>query len=70
MTLTSPPVENDPEPVLGHALEALGIAIRHGGRMNSAKPSVLQAKYGSSNVPYDDEFIEELKRGLYACRIL
>ncbi|KAJ6438375.1 Di/tri peptide transporter 2 [Purpureocillium lavendulum] len=63
-------VEAQPEPVLGHAFKAVVIAIRHGGKVDAAKPSALRARYGVSNVPYDDEFVDELKRGLYACRIL
>ncbi|UNI17171.1 peptide transporter ptr2 [Purpureocillium takamizusanense] len=56
-------VEAKPEPVLGHAFKAVVIAIRHGGKMDAAKPSALRAQYGASDVPYDDEFVEELKRG-------
>ncbi|KAI0128671.1 hypothetical protein BJ170DRAFT_693499 [Xylariales sp. AK1849] len=35
--------------------------------MDTAKPSCRSAHSGFSHVTWDDKFIEELKRGLYAC---
>lgn len=38
--------------------------------MDAAKPSILARNSTNSKaVPWDDKFIEELKRGLYACRV-
>jgi POT family proton-dependent oligopeptide transporter len=64
-------VRNTPQPVLGKALKALGIAIRNGFKMDAAKPS-YQAQLGrsTSRITWDDKFVDELKRGLYACRVL
>ncbi|KAI0406427.1 Di/tri peptide transporter 2 [Xylaria palmicola] len=63
-------VRAKPEPVLGKALRVLWIATRHGFEMNAAKPS---AHDGNGSPPHhmtwDDHFVEELKRGLYACRV-
>ncbi|KAK6073647.1 Di/tri peptide transporter 2 [Seiridium cupressi] len=63
-------VRNTPQPVLGKALKALGIAIRGGFKMDAAKPSYRAQRGGStSHITRDDKFVEELKRGLYACRV-
>jgi POT family proton-dependent oligopeptide transporter len=47
-------------------------AVRNGFDMDTAKPT-WQAKYGNAadiaKITWDDRFVEELKRGLYACRV-
>jgi proton-dependent oligopeptide transporter, POT family len=60
-----------PQPVLGKAITALGIAIRHGFNMDAAKLSFQGERNPSSgHIYWDDHFVDELKRGLYACRVL
>ncbi|ETS85704.1 hypothetical protein PFICI_03729 [Pestalotiopsis fici W106-1] len=63
-------VRNTPQPVLGKALKALGFAIKSGFKMDAAKPSYQAQRGGAtSHITWDDKFVEELKRGLYACRV-
>ena len=62
-------MRNVPKPVVGQAFSAFGIAIRNGFKMDAAKPS-YQGRKGKANITWDDLFVEELKRSLYACAIL
>lgn len=55
--------------VLIKAVRALWLAVRHGFRMDAAMPK-HQIERHSKHVPWDTRFIEELKLGLFACRIL
>lgn len=59
-------VEHPPNPVLGNAFRIFSVAIRNRFDMNAAKPSVQGSSFTGS---WDDKFVEELKRGLYACRV-
>lgn len=63
-------VRNTPQPVLGQAIKALSIAIRNGFNMDAAKSSYQIQNGGTAHITWDDQFVEELKRGLYACRVL
>ncbi|KAI0133895.1 Di/tri peptide transporter 2 [Xylariales sp. AK1849] len=70
-------VRNKPRPVLGKAMKALGIAVKGGFNMDAAKPSfqaqLHEARQSRSSEhiawDWDDHFVDELKRGLYACRV-
>lgn len=55
--------------VITDAFKALGMMIRH-RNMDGPKPS-WQAANGSTstNLPWDDHFIDELKRALVACKV-
>ena len=57
--------------VLVQAAKAMWLAARSGFHMNAAKPEAqAQNAKRHRKVPWDDRFIEELKLGLFACRIL
>lgn len=63
-------VRNPPSGALvAKAAHALWLAAKGGFRMDSAKPEAQEADH-KFIVPWDDRFIEELKLGLFACRIL
>lgn len=63
-------VRNPPSgALLAKAAHALWLAAKGGFPMNSAKPEAQEADH-KFIVPWDDRFIEELKLGLFACRIL
>ncbi|KAI5807368.1 POT family-domain-containing protein [Peziza echinospora] len=55
--------------VLIDAAKALFIGLKAKGNMEVAKPSYQIANGGTSTVPWDDNFIDELKRALVACRV-
>lgn len=46
-----------------NALKAIGIAMRNGWKLDAAKPAQR------AGVVWDDQFIEELKRALVACKV-
>jgi POT family proton-dependent oligopeptide transporter len=54
--------------IITDAFKAIWIMIRH-RNMNAAKPSYLQEFGETRTVPWDDHFIDELKRALVACRV-
>ncbi|TKA52391.1 hypothetical protein B0A49_10108 [Cryomyces minteri] len=55
--------------VIAHCFKALWIAVRNKGNLNVAKPS-YQEEYGHKyKTPWNDLFIEELKRALVACKV-
>jgi dipeptide/tripeptide permease len=51
--------------VIVHCFKALWIAARSKNGLNAAKPSFR----GTRQFPWDDAFIEELRRALVACRV-
>jgi dipeptide/tripeptide permease len=51
--------------VIGNCFRALWIAVRNGGDLEKAKPSLQEQE----SVSWDDKFIEELKIVLVACRV-
>ncbi|KAF7183383.1 hypothetical protein CNMCM7691_003582 [Aspergillus felis] len=55
--------------VLPQASRALVYGIREGFQMDAAKPQKQQEKH-QRQVPWTDTFIDELKSGLLACRVL
>jgi len=50
--------------ILLDCYKASVIAVKNGWKLDAAKPS------RSPNVPWDDQFVEEFKRGLVACKVL
>ncbi|KAJ7468253.1 putative MFS peptide transporter [Mycena galericulata] len=54
--------------ILPQALKAFWLGIRGGFKMDAALPAAHTLKQ-QRTVPWDDTFIEELKRGLLACRV-
>lgn len=55
--------------VLLPAIQALWVAIRHGFRMDAARPDVVLARDGKT-VTWSDGLIDELKSAMFACRAL
>lgn len=54
--------------VITHTFHACIIGIKH-RNFDAAKPS-FQAQLGSgSTVPWDDKFVDEMKRALLACKV-
>jgi POT family proton-dependent oligopeptide transporter len=54
--------------IITDALKAIGIMIKH-RNMDAPKPS-YQEEFGRKHqTPWDDQFIEELKRALQACKV-
>ncbi|KAF1816032.1 peptide transporter PTR2-A [Eremomyces bilateralis CBS 781.70] len=55
--------------VIVHCGKAIWIALRNGGDINAAKPSHQRNVGKGYNTPWDDIFIEELKRAFIACKV-
>jgi proton-dependent oligopeptide transporter, POT family len=55
--------------VIAHSMRALIMAIRSKRGLDGAKPSVRENLGLSHDVPWDDTFVEELKRALVACKV-
>ncbi|PLN75343.1 POT peptide transporter [Aspergillus taichungensis] len=49
------------------AIRVLWISLRNGGKLDAARPYAL--KESETPVPWDDVFVDELKRALVACRV-
>jgi POT family proton-dependent oligopeptide transporter len=63
-------VSSDPGgTVLTLAFKALYIVVRRGFRMDAARPAVVSRRTGKA-VSWSDDFIDELKHTLSACRAL
>ncbi|KAK3385608.1 oligopeptide transporter [Podospora didyma] len=54
--------------VLPQAVQAMALAAKGGFKMDSAKPKEQSEKHGKE-VPWDIKFVDDLKSGLYTCRI-
>ncbi|KAJ6617114.1 POT family-domain-containing protein [Mycena sp. CBHHK59/15] len=54
--------------ILPEAVKALWLGLRGGFKMDAALPAI-QAQKHHRMVRWDDKFIQELKRGLLACRV-
>lgn len=52
------------------AVWALWIGFRNNRNMDMAKPSNQTEQSGTSNVSWDDRFVDEIKVALTACRVL
>lgn len=61
--------ETLPGSLMVRSLKAFGVAIRHGCKMDAAKPEIV-AERDHKTVGWTAEFIDELKRLLFACRAL
>lgn len=55
--------------VLPKAAKTMGCAARSGFKLDHAKPSYQESHYGKT-VPWSDNFVDEMKRGLIACRVM
>jgi POT family proton-dependent oligopeptide transporter len=55
--------------VIIHALKALWIGMRHKQGLDGAKPSLRRTIRHPNELPWDDQFIDELKRALVACKV-
>ena len=55
--------------VIMHAFKALWIGVRHSKGLDGAKPSLRRSLRHPNELPWDDQFIDELKRALVACRV-
>lgn len=55
--------------VLPQAARALTCAARNGFKLEHAKSSYQETHYGRA-VPWSDQLVEELGRGLIACRVM
>ena len=63
--VTRPPTGS----VIPHAFKAMFIGARNKFNMDTAKPSYTSQHGGRYQTPWSDQFVEELKRALIACRI-
>ncbi|KAK5659573.1 hypothetical protein OQA88_775 [Cercophora sp. LCS_1] len=57
------------ENVLPKAIKVLSVAARNGFKLDNAKGDYQLQRHGQT-VPWDDEFVNELKQGLVACRVI
>lgn len=56
--------------IIMDAFRAMWIGLRNGGRMEAAKPSYQNRRGGRNyKISWDDAYVDELKRGLAACRV-
>ncbi|KAH6683531.1 Di/tri peptide transporter 2, partial [Plectosphaerella plurivora] len=62
-------VQSPPKPLLGKAFSVFRIAIKNGFNMDAAKPSHQAQNGGTDKITWDDRFVVELKRSLYACKV-
>jgi POT family proton-dependent oligopeptide transporter len=54
---------------LPKAIKVLSVAARNSFKLDHAKQMYQMERHGN-RVPWDDRFVEELKRGLIACRVM
>ncbi|KAH7132588.1 major facilitator superfamily domain-containing protein [Dendryphion nanum] len=55
--------------VLPKAAKTLVCAAKNGFKLDHAKPSYQQTKFGNT-VPWTESFVEEIRKGLVACRVI
>lgn len=55
--------------VLPKASKTMLCAAKNGFKMDRARPLYQQEKFGRS-VPWTEEFVEEIRKGLVACRVM
>ncbi|KAF2867717.1 major facilitator superfamily domain-containing protein [Massariosphaeria phaeospora] len=55
--------------VLPDAIKTLTCAAKNGFKLDNAKASYQEARHGRM-VPWSDGFVEEIKKGLVACRVI
>ncbi|GFF81081.1 oligopeptide transporter [Aspergillus lentulus] len=63
-------VQNPSGSVLIKAMRVFWVGFKRGCNLDAAKPSVLAQTHPASTVPWDDAFVDELKRALVACSVL
>ncbi|KAI0118721.1 POT peptide transporter [Nemania sp. FL0031] len=54
--------------IVARAAHALWTGLRNGRDMDKAKPSYQLQHHGRTDLPWDDQFVDELKVALTACR--
>lgn len=55
--------------VLPHAGRTLLCAANNGFKLDHAKPSYQESKF-ERTVPWNDDFVEEIRKGLVACKVM
>lgn len=55
--------------ILPHAFKALWIGLLNGRTLDSARPSYQAAHGQKYNTPWNETFVDELKRALVACKV-
>jgi POT family proton-dependent oligopeptide transporter len=55
--------------VIIHAFKACWIGVKHKQGLDGAKPSLRKTIRHPNELPWDDQFIDELKRALVACKV-
>ncbi|KAL2133427.1 hypothetical protein VTI74DRAFT_2353 [Chaetomium olivicolor] len=55
--------------IIPKTISVLAVAARNGLKLDHARPS-YQLTTNNRSVPWDDAFVDELKRGLIACRVI
>ncbi|KAK2750738.1 peptide transporter ptr2 [Myotisia sp. PD_48] len=55
--------------VIPRAFKAMWIGLMHRGNMDAAKSTYQLATGGKYTIPWDDQFVEEIKRALVACKV-
>ncbi|KAJ5761741.1 uncharacterized protein N7511_005123 [Penicillium nucicola] len=55
--------------VLVKAMRVLWLGFKRGRNLNAAKPSAMAQTHPEITVPWDDAFVDELKRALIACSV-
>jgi POT family proton-dependent oligopeptide transporter len=63
-------VQNPSGSVLIKAMRVFWVGLKRGCNLDASKPSVLAQTHPGTTVPWDDAFVEELKRALVACSVL
>jgi hypothetical protein len=56
--------------VIGNCFRALYIAVRNGLDLEKAKPSLQEYGLRKHRISWDDEFVNELKTALVACKVI
>ncbi|GES59675.1 POT peptide transporter [Aspergillus terreus] len=51
------------------AMRVFWVGLKRGRNLDAAKPSMLAQAHPETTVPWDDAFVEELKRALVACSV-
>ncbi|GFF28578.1 oligopeptide transporter, partial [Aspergillus udagawae] len=62
-------VQNPSGSVLIKAMRDFWVGLKRGCNLDAAKPSVWAQTHPATTVPWDDAFVDELKRALVACSV-
>ncbi|KAF2834986.1 di/tri peptide transporter 2, partial [Patellaria atrata CBS 101060] len=63
--IVSPPTGS----IITHCFKALWIACKNGGNLTAAKPSYQAQNGRKEKTPWEDKFIDELRRAVQACKV-